>query len=763
MNLRSDNHVAALLAAEFGLSGAIERLDGENDNFRVTDEDGATHVLKLADDSLSSDVIMLECLATEAAIAGNTGIELPRFVRTTSGAIEAVHRTDGGTVLRGRLLEFVGGTPWCESGAVRSGQLRDLGRKLAQLDSCLATIDPPQARRTHRWDLTAVQQHRSKIALVEDRERRRLLEDCYHLYCACALPVLQTLPHSVIHQDLSDENIMVVDGRVSGFLDFGDCLYGPVVCELAVTLAYVLLDETLALKDGAEVVAGCHEVRALSSAELEVLFPLICGRWSNTVCVAAERRGVDPDRDAWYVHEERAWKAIERYASVSPEDARRALEQHIDNTEAHGATFKELVETRAGRISDALSLSYHEPLKIVRGSNQYLYDWKGRPFLDLVNNVCHVGHCHPHVVAAGQKQMAKLNTNTRYLYDGLTDYAQRLCATLPSELEVCFFVNSGSEANELALRLARAHTGRKDLLVVDGAYHGHTTTLTEISPYKFMGSGGTGRAEPWVHVVPMPDGYRGPHKGHGRETGVAYGDEVLRVIERAERPICGFITESFLSCGGQIIPPEGYLETAFAHVHNAGGVCIVDEVQVGFGRAGTHFWAFEQQNVVPDIVVMGKPIGNGHPMAAVVTTLAIADSFADIGMEFFSTFGGNPVSCAIGMAVLDVIENEGLQQHALEVGTRLLDGVRQLMGRQSLIGDVRGTGLFIGIELVRDRETLEPADTEAEQLINGLRQRGVLTSTDGPFHNVIKIKPPMVLTADDVDMFVRCIDDELTH
>ena len=218
-----------------------------------------------------------------------------------------------------------------------------------------------------------------------------------------------------------------------------------------------------------------------------------------------------------------------------------------------------------------------------------------------------------------------------------------------------------------------------------------------------------------------------------------------------------------MSCGGQIIPPEGYLESAFAHVHNAGGVCIVDEVQVGFGRAGTHFWAFEQQNVVPDIVVMGKPIGNGHPMAAVVTTLAIADSFADIGMEFFSTFGGNPVSCAIGMAVLDVIENEGLQQHALEVGTRLLDGMRQLMGRQSLIGDVRGTGLFIGIELVRDRETLEPADTEAEQLINGLRQRGMLTSTDGPFHNVIKIKPPMVLTADDVDMFVRCIDDELTE
>ncbi|MBC7173352.1 MAG: aminotransferase class III-fold pyridoxal phosphate-dependent enzyme, partial [Polyangiaceae bacterium] len=370
------------------------------------------------------------------------------------------------------------------------------------------------------------------------------------------------------------------------------------------------------------------------------------------------------------------------------------------------------------------------------------------------------GHCHPRVVEAGQRQIARLNTNTRYLYEELVEYAERLTATLPEPLDTCFFVNSGSEANELALRLAMTHTGRRDLLVVDGAYHGNTSRLIEVSPYKFMGKGGTGKPEPWVHVVPLADGYRGAHRGFGRETGAAYGDEVGEIIARSNASIAGFLTESLLSCGGQVIPPEGYLETAFRHVHAAGGLCIVDEVQVGFGRVGTHFWGFEAQGVVPDIVVMGKPIGNGHPMGAVVTTRAIAESFAN-GMEYFATFGGNPVSCAIGLAVLDVLRDERLQAHALEVGTRLRDGLRALAAVHPIVGDVRGLGLFIGCELVRDRSTLEPAAREATELVNRMRARGILLSTDGPLNNVIKIKPPMVLTADDVDMVIRVFDDEL--
>ena len=321
-------------------------------------------------------------------------------------------------------------------------------------------------------------------------------------------------------------------------------------------------------------------------------------------------------------------------------------------------------------------------------------------------------------------------------------------------------MNSGSEANELALRLARTHTGRKDLVVVDSAYHGNTDRLVSISPYKFMGPGGTRKAEPWVHLVPIADGYRGRCKGKGSDTGQAYGNAVGDRIREADRAIAAFITESIWSCGGQIVPPEDYLMTAFQHVRSAGGVCIVDEVQVGFGRVGKHFWGFQLQGVVPDIVVMGKPMGNGHPLAAVVTTHEIASSF-DNGMEFFSSFGGNPVSCAIGMAVLDVIEGESLQSHALQIGEHFKYELSQLSEHHEIIGDVRGEGLFLGVELVKDRQTLKPATAEASIIVNRMRDRGILMSTDGPLDNVLKIKPPMVITEADVGMVIRSLDDIL--
>jgi 4-aminobutyrate aminotransferase-like enzyme/Ser/Thr protein kinase RdoA (MazF antagonist) len=428
-----------------------------------------------------------------------------------------------------------------------------------------------------------------------------------------------------------------------------------------------------------------------------------------------------------------------------------------------GRSVEQIRRARAAHIGKALSISYQHPLKIVRGWMQYLYDEDGHTYLDAVNNVSHVGHSHPRVVKAGQEQMAVLNTNTRYLHDYLVEYAERLCATLPEPLSVCFFVCSGSEANELALRLARAHTQRKDIIVVDVAYHGNTTTLVEISPYKFDGPGGAG-APAYVHKVPMPDVYRGRYKSNDAQAGRHYArsiEETLRELEQ-QRPAGAFICESLLGCGGQIVLPEGYLQEAYRSVREAGGVCIADEVQVGFGRVGTHFWGFETQGVVPDIVTMGKPIGNGHPLAAVVTTPEIADSFNN-GMEYFNTFGGNPVSCAIGLAVLDVIAEEQLQQHALRVGNHLMDGLRGLMQKHELIGDVRGLGLFVGIELVLDRQTLAPAAALATYIANRMRERGILLSTDGPFHNVLKIKPPLVFTAANADFLVATLDEILAE
>jgi 4-aminobutyrate aminotransferase-like enzyme/Ser/Thr protein kinase RdoA (MazF antagonist) len=426
-----------------------------------------------------------------------------------------------------------------------------------------------------------------------------------------------------------------------------------------------------------------------------------------------------------------------------------------------GRSPEALLAARRLVTGSNLRVSYDRPVKIVRGAGPYLYDHLGRQFLDATNNVAHVGHGHPAVVEAARRQMAQLNANTRYLHDRLVEYAERLAATLPAPLRICYLVNSGSEANELALRLACARTKGTDFLVLEGAYHGNTGTLVGLSPYKFRGPGGGG-PPPQVQTVPLPDCYRGPYRDP-RDAGRRYAAHVREAIERIERAgrrLAGFLFESLPSCAGQIVPPPGYLAEAMGCVRQAGGLCIADEVQVGFGRVGTHFWGFEAQGVVPDIVTMGKPIGNGYPMGAVVTTSEVADAF-DNGMEYFNTFGGSPVACAVGLAVLDVIEREGLQRHALVVGSYLKRRLAELMAVGPMVGDVRGMGLFLGVELVRDRETREPAGLEAAYVAERLKERGVLIGTDGAFRNVLKIKPPLPFGEQDADRLTETLADVL--
>ncbi len=422
-------------------------------------------------------------------------------------------------------------------------------------------------------------------------------------------------------------------------------------------------------------------------------------------------------------------------------------------------TVDSLLEGRVALIGPSLSVAYRRPLHIVRGVMQHLIDADGRRYLDAVNNVAHVGHAHPDVVRAGQRQMAVLNTNTRYLHEAILEYAERLTATLPEPLRVCYFVNSGSEANELALRMARAFSRERDLIVVESGYHGNTTTLVDVSPYKFDGPGGAG-APAWVHTVPMPDTYRGVFREDDPEAGGKYAQAVREAVGRirqAGRRPSAFLCESILSCGGQVPLPDGYLAEAYRHVRAAGGVCIADEVQVGLGRVGAHWWAFEAHGVVPDIVTMGKPLGNGHPLGAVVTTPDIAARFTN-GMEYFNTFGGNPVSCVIGREVLEVIERDGLRENARATGDYLMARLRELGDRHALIGDVRGSGLFIGVELVTDRNERTPAGPEANYVANRMREMGVLLSTDGPDHNVLKIKPPLCFGVADADQLSETLD-----
>jgi 4-aminobutyrate aminotransferase-like enzyme len=397
--------------------------------------------------------------------------------------------------------------------------------------------------------------------------------------------------------------------------------------------------------------------------------------------------------------------------------------------------IESLLQARKRLLGRNLSIAYQHPVNIVRGSMQYLYDEEGREYLDAYNNVAHVGHCHPKVVAAGQQQMALLNTNTRYLSDLIIRYAEKLTATLPDPLSVCFFVNSGSEANELAVRLARAYTKARDTIVLDHAYHGNTTTLIDLSPYKHNGPGGEGPPS-WVHKAPLP----------ASEEDAQHVVDIVQQIQTSGQRLCGFIAESMPSVAGQIVLPDGYLKKVYESVRGAGGVCIADEVQTGYGRIGTHFWAFEKYGLVPDVVVLGKPIGNGHPIGAVITTPAIADSFAN-GMEFFSTFGGNNVSCAIGLKVLEIVQEENLQSHALQLGERLLTGLRDLQRRHEVIADVRGSGFFLGVELRQ----------EANRVVNQMREHGILLGTEGPRHNVLKIRPPMPFDESDADRLVSTL------
>ncbi|KAM9253620.1 5-phosphohydroxy-L-lysine phospho-lyase isoform 2-T2 [Dugong dugon] len=424
----------------------------------------------------------------------------------------------------------------------------------------------------------------------------------------------------------------------------------------------------------------------------------------------------------------------------------------------------ETLALRRRLIGSSCRLFFPEdPVKIVRGQGQYMYDEQGAEYLDCINNVAHVGHCHPLVVQAAHEQNQVLNTNSRYLHDNIVNYARRLAETLPEQLCVFYFLNSGSEANDLALRLARQYTGHQDVVVLDDAYHGHLSSLIDISPYKFQNLDGQ---KEWVHA-PLPDTYRGPYREDHPNPAEAYASDVKHLIDSARergRKIAAFFMESLPSVGGQIIPPAGYFPRVAEHVHRAGGVFVADEIQVGFGRVGKHFWAFQLQgeDFVPDIVTMGKPIGNGHPLACVATTQAVARAFEATGVEYFNTFGGSPVSCAVGLAVLEVLEKEQLQAHATHVGSFLMELLRQQKAKHPIIGDVRGVGLFIGVDLIKDEATRKPATEEADYLVSRLKENYILLSTDGPGRNVLKFKPPMCFSLDDARRVVATLDAVLT-
>ncbi|MBG9377360.1 aminotransferase class III-fold pyridoxal phosphate-dependent enzyme [Panacibacter sp. DH6] len=753
--------IQQLVKEHYGLDVEAKALTGEYEfNFLLTTTGGIKYIFKVAGDENSYD--FFDAQVKIVAHLADTGVaeKLFTYIPNKQGGYITIYHT-GNKYYYLRLLTYLEGEFWCNIPHHPDARYTDLGNFLGNMDRALQHFAHPAMHRYYVWDISNAADANRKLHCIKDHERRRMAGYFLLQFETEVLPLISTLRHAYVHHDANDTNILVHDNQVSGLIDFSDMVYTALINNLAVACTYAVMNHTDPLYAASLVVQGYHTAYPLTEQEVDILYYLIAARLCISVTQSAWNASIQTNNEHHFISEKPAWDLLYKLIRINPLKAQHSFRkacgfQPLINNE----DYSSLLAERAAHVGRNLSISYRQKLKIVRGALQYLYDDKGNTYVDCVNNPSHAGHCHPVVVKRMQKQIATLNTNTRYLHDHIVDYAKKLTAKLPPSLSVCYFTNSGSEANDLAIRMARHFTGQKDIIVLDHAYHGTSTVAMEMSPYKFDSKGGFGKM-PWIHKAQNPDTYRGPYKYADADAGKKYAADVQRItgeLKQANKAPAAFICETLLGVGGQIPLPANYLPEVYKHIRNAGGVCIADEVQVGFGRIGDHFWGFELQDVIPDIVVMGKPIGNGHPLAAVVVTNEIADAFNN-GLEYFNTFGGNPVSMAAGIAVLDVIESEQMQQHAKDTGEYLMNGLRQLMQQYTIIGDVRGHGLFIGAELVKDRTTLEPAIPEIDKVVEYVKSKGYLLSTDGPLHNVLKIKPPMPFNNNNADELLQYLGE----
>lgn len=771
----SINEISKQVSRLYGMEGKIDILPGySNQNFLLKTGSGEKFVIKIANPKDPSDALNLQNIALGLLKDRLFKVNVPRVIKARNNQVISQVTASNGEKYRLRVFSYLEGKHLSGHGPLSPAILACLGSALAEMDNILAEYKHQIHDRDNIWDLKQFEWMSFKTHIIKDIRMRSLIDRFLLQYKARITPLLKKLPISLIHNDANGENLLLSASgneslRLTGIIDFGDMIYTYTAAELAITCAYLELEKKNPLKSISSVIAGYNAVRPLKEFEIEVLFPLIYLRKCMSLTMSAISEIEDPHNKHTQISAREIQRSLKQLESINWLRAENKFRKSCGFTAKTNTfsepEFKNLPHIKLSQkyIGPALKIAYAEPLTIVKGRGQYLFDRTGRAYLDCVNNVCHVGHGHLRLAAAKEKQSRILNTNTRYLKPLLAEYAKRLADSFPDPLEVCFFVNSGSEANELALRLARTHTGRQDVIVLEDAYHGNTGRLIEMSPYKCEGPGGQGLAK-WAHKVTRPDPFRGARRGMDPQTGKAYAEYVLKCLDslRAENRLPAlFICESIMGCAGQIVFPDGYLKEVFAHVRKAGGLCAVDEIQVGFGRVGTNMWAFETQDVVPDMVTLGKPMGNGHPLGAVITTSEIAQSF-DNGMEFFNTRGGDPVSCAVGLTVLDIIKEEGLMERAQRVGSYLKNRLIKLADRFDMIGDVRGPGMFLGLEMVLDRENLTPARQETEKIIELVKKDGILLSSDGHFKNVIKIKPPLTFNEFDADLLVNALDRALT-
>jgi 4-aminobutyrate aminotransferase-like enzyme/aminoglycoside phosphotransferase (APT) family kinase protein len=727
-------------------------------NFRLDADDGSRWVLKVSNAAEDPAVVEMEVAAVEHVAAMDPTLPVPRARPARSGELVAVAR-EGGATHRVRLLPFFEGRS-AAPGELDAMAIRAIGHATARVSHALRGFFHPAAGRVMPWDqkqiLPELAQHADRIT---DPRRRALLDRFLRRFEDRVAPALPQLRSQVIHNDVTLDNLLLDDAdRISGIIDFGDMVHTATVLDVPATLQSLVRHRDDLFEVSGWFLPGFTSIVPLEADAAELLADLMAGRMVQTILISAWRTEQFPDNAYITGWQEPAWTLLEGMERTGMDAAARRLAQMAMapalRASAAPPPDAELAARRAGVLGPALErLSYARPLHLVRGQGAWMFDAEGRAYLDAYNNVPVVGHAHRRVADAIARQAATLNTNTRYLHAAIVELAQRIVASMPDGLDTVMFVNSGSEANDLAWRLATTASGGDAGLVADWAYHGVTAAIADFSPSEWP----RGARPAGVETFPAPDTFRGPYAQAADPAAVARDEmaaALARLAERGRRPAALFI-DAFWTSSGIFAPAAATVAELIREARRAGALYVADEVQSGHGRSGDGLWTFPAWGVTPDVVTMGKPMGNGHPVAAVVTRTDIAERLAAT-TTFFSTFGGNPVACVAALSVLDVVEDEDLVAHAASVGATLREGLAALAGRHPQIGDVRGRGLIVGVELV-ERDGA-PAGELARAVRDRMREEGVLIGTTRREGNVLKIRPPLVISPDDADLIVTTLD-----
>jgi 4-aminobutyrate aminotransferase-like enzyme/Ser/Thr protein kinase RdoA (MazF antagonist) len=767
----SPEEVRGIAARCYGLRGDLRPLSSERDqNFRIDTADGVSFIFKIANKNESAEVVDFQVGALQHIATQDASLPVPRVVPDRDGRLFREVRFADGADYIVYTLSFLDGMPLSETtDGFGAAIQRHLGTLMARIDIALRGYFHPAAIPQHPWNIETCTRLKHLSKYIVDEDHKTDVDRIFERMSEQILPRLRGLRHQVIHQDAHSDNVLIDPQdatKITGLIDFGDLLYGTVVAEIAVACDNAPHGSPDIVTPACDFVASFDAELALEDEEIELVFDLVCARNAMTATIAAARSALTPEQSAHidsplpYLERLRELKRVGR--SEFTRRLRKACRFPIycpsTVDEALSAdTEASLVAARHSLMGRRATHFYERPMHFERARGPWLYATDGHRYLDCYNNVPQVGHCHPHVVRAIYRQAAALNTNTRYLYSSALEYADRLTSRLAPHLSACIFVNSGSEANDVAWQMAKLVTGNGGAIIMEDAYHGVTDIIRQFSPDR------PGAELPdFLQGLVVPDPYRGPFRESDADLGAKYAADADRAVAEltdAGHGVAAFMIDSALCSSGVPDVPDGYMRAVEEKVRGAGGLMICDEVQSGFGRMG-QWWGHEHHGVHADIVTMGKPVGNGHPLGVIVTTDEILNLFID-RTRLFSTFGGNTVACAAGNAVLDVIEREELIEQGRMVGNYLRSEIAKLASTHELIGDVRGHGMITGLEFVTDRDTRTPATEETARLVEIMREQRVLVGSDGRDANILKLRPSLVFRKKHVDGFIEALDHSL--